>query len=68
MISDESWDSEDCSNDAAITGINDILKYIKIIIAKNSYVIMFHNITIFTKYFIKNMRKSFRSQSSTYVW
>ncbi len=50
MISEGSCDTEDWSNNAEnsalITGINYILKYIKI---ENSFiVIIFHNITVFT--------------------
>ncbi len=55
MISEGSCDTEDWSNDAknsaCITGINYILKYIKI--KKKLKIIMkmiFHNITVFQKH------------------
>jgi len=53
MISEGSCDTEDWSNDALITGINDTLLYIhnSFMTAQLFYiVIIFHNIAVFTVY------------------
>ncbi len=48
MISEAPWDTEEWSNDYAITGINYILKYI---IIENIQTV--HNIAIFTVFLIE---------------
>jgi len=52
MISEGLCDTEDWSNDALITGINDTLLYIHSYMTAQLFyiVIIFHNIAVFTVY------------------